>query len=157
MIDKAVAAAQDSGIPQDQIVPVFQTFGGGGWVDENGGHYEMPTAAQEQQILDHWADVVPNPAFDYAYAWGSQNGDQALENSQALQNVFLQHNTSGKHDAGGRHREEAQHRLTVRAASTTPVAGSGGSTTPADGTGGHTHTGRRFGWQRTDRLGRLAE
>ncbi len=59
-------------------------------------------------MLDHWASVVPNPAFDYAYAWGSQNGDVALENSQALQNVFLQHNTSTttdldvdwKHDSG---------------------------------------------------------
>jgi len=94
MIDKAVAAAKAAGIPEASIVPVFQTFGGGNWVTDQGGHYVMPTAAQEQQMLDHWASVVPNPAFDYAYAWGSQNGDVALENSQELQNVFLQHNTS---------------------------------------------------------------
>jgi hypothetical protein len=113
MIDKAVAAAEASGIPLANIVPVFQTFGGGNWVDDQGGHYVMPTAAQEQQMLAHWSALVPNAAFDYAYAWGSQNGDQALESSQALQNVFLQHNTS---------------------ASTTPVADTSGSTTPADST-----------------------
>ena len=117
MIDRAVAAAEAAGIPQANIVPVFQTFGGGGWADDQGGHYVTPTAAQEQQMLAHWAGVVPNAAFDYAYAWGSQNGDVALESSQALQNVFLQHNTSG---------------------STTPVADTGGSTTPADGTSGNT-------------------
>jgi hypothetical protein len=117
MIDKAVAAAEASGIPAANIVPVFQTFGGGNWVDDSGGHYVMPTAAQEQQLLAHWAALVPNPAFDYAYAWGSQNGDQALESSQALQSVFLQHNTSG---------------------STTPVTGTGGSTPPVDSSSGST-------------------
>jgi hypothetical protein len=115
MIDKAVAAAEASGIPAANIVPVFQTFGG--------GNYVMPTAAQEQQMLAHWAALVPNPAFDYAYAWGSQNGDQALEGSQALQSVFLQHNTSGS----------------TTSPSTTPVTDTGGSTTPVDGgTGGIT-------------------
>lgn len=123
MIDKAVAAAEASGIPAANIVPVFQTFGGGNWVDDSGGHYVMPTAAQEQQMLAHWAALVPNPAFDYAYAWGSQNGDQALEGSQALQSVFLQHNTSGS----------------TTSPSTTPVTDTGGSTTPVDGgTGGIT-------------------
>ena len=95
MIDKAVAAAEASGIPTANIVPVFQTFGGGNWVDDQGGHYVMPNAEQEQQMLAHWQAVVPNAPFDYAYAWGSQNGDVALESSPELQNVFLQHNTSG--------------------------------------------------------------
>ena len=31
VIDKSVAAALDLGISLDQIVPVYQTFGGGGW------------------------------------------------------------------------------------------------------------------------------
>jgi hypothetical protein len=117
MIDRTVAAAEAAGIPAANIVPVFQTFGGGNWVDDSGGHYVLPTAAQEQQLLAHWATVVPNPAFDYAYAWGSQNGDQALEGSQALQSVFLQHNRSG---------------------STTPVADTSGSTTPTDSSSGST-------------------
>ncbi|SNT56775.1 hypothetical protein SAMN05216374_5059 [Tardiphaga sp. OK246] len=120
MIDKAVAAAKAAGIPEASIVPVFQTFGGGNWVTDQGGHYVMPTAAQEQQMLDHWASVVPNPAFDYAYAWGSQNGDVALENSQALQNVFLQHNTSTTTDS-------------TPTGSTTPVdTSSSNPTTPVD-------------------------
>ena len=95
MIDKAVAAAEESGIPTANIVPVFQTFGGGNWVNDEGGRYVMPTAEQSQQMLAHWQAVVPNAAFDYAYSWGSQNGDVSLENSPELQNVFLQHNTSG--------------------------------------------------------------
>lgn len=93
-IDKYVAAAEQAGIPLDSIVPVYQTFGGGGWTTETGSQVVMPTAAQEQAMINHWADLVPNPAFDYAYAWGSQNGDTALENSPELQRVFLAHNTS---------------------------------------------------------------
>ena len=95
MIDKDVAAAEDAGIPTAQMVPVFQTFGGGNWVNDEGGRYVMPTAEQSQEMLAHWQAVVPNPAFDYAYSWGSQNGDVSLEDSPELQNVFLHHNTSG--------------------------------------------------------------
>lgn len=93
-IDKYVAAAEQAGIPLDSIVPVYQAFGGGGWSTETGSQVVMPTAAQEQAMINHWADLVPNPAFDYAYAWGSQNGDTALEDSPELQKVFLAHNTS---------------------------------------------------------------
>ena len=134
MIDKAVAAAEASGIPAADIVPVFQTFGGGNWIDDSGGHYVMPTAAQEQQMLAHWAALTPNPAFDYAYAWGSQNGDQSLESSQALQSVFLQHNTS----ASTVSTSPPPITVTDPGGSTTPVDSSGGSTTPVTGTGGST-------------------
>jgi hypothetical protein len=140
MIDKAVAAAEAAGIPAANIVPVFQTFGGGNWADDSGGHYVLPTAAQEQQMLAHWAALVPHPAFDYAYAWGSQNGDQALEGSQALQNVFLQHNksvsTTPVADTSG-----STTPVDSTSGSTTPVAGKGGSTTPVDSTSGGTTTG----------------
>jgi hypothetical protein len=94
IIDKAVDAALDSGISLNQIVPVYQTFGGGGWATDTGGQYVMPTAAQMQEMFDRWDALVPTPAFDYAYAWGSQNGDVALESSAGLQSAFLQHNTS---------------------------------------------------------------
>ncbi|MET4797470.1 calcium-binding protein [Bradyrhizobium sp. LB11.1] len=133
MIDKAVAAAESAGISADHIVPVFQTFGGGNWADDSGGHYVMPTAAQEQTMLAHWAAAVPHPAFDYAYAWGSQNGDTALESSSALQSVFLQHNTgtSTTLPAGG-----------TGGGST---SSSGGSTTPVTGSSGGTTTGSSGG------------
>lgn len=101
MIDKAVAAAVQSGIPVDKIVPVYQAFGGGGWVNDQGGQYVVPTAQQEQNIINEWAKVVPSPAFDYAYAWNSQNGDTALENSPELQQVFLAHNTASSGSSGG--------------------------------------------------------
>jgi hypothetical protein len=139
-IDKYVAAATAAGIPVDQIVPVYQAFGGGNWATETGSQIVMPTAAQEQQMIDHWASLVPNPAFDYAYAWGSQNGDVALESSPALQQVFLQHNTSGSTTpADGTSGSTTPADST--SGSTTPVVDTSGSTTPVAGTGGSTTTG----------------
>ncbi|MER9651388.1 calcium-binding protein, partial [Mesorhizobium sp. M0199] len=92
MIDKFVAAAQASGIPTSQIVPGYQAFGGGEYNTDMGGKYVVPTAAQMETMMEHWAKLVPSPAFDYAYAWGSQRGDTALESSSELQAVFRQHN-----------------------------------------------------------------
>lgn len=92
MIKRYVTAAAASGIPRDRMVPVYQTFGGGGWRDDRGGRYVLPTARQERQILARWAAVIPSPVFDYAYSWGSQRGDAALQNASDLQKVFLDHN-----------------------------------------------------------------
>ena len=101
-ITSAVAAVEAAGIPRGSIVPVYQAFGGGGWSDDGGGQYTLPTASQEQQILATWAPLVPNPVFDYAYSWGTQNSDQALEGSTALQAVFSAHNATsvGPRDRG---------------------------------------------------------
>ena len=87
VIGAAVSAAEAQGIPQDRIVPVYQAFGGGGYAS-----WTVPTPAQEQQILSTWGALVPTPAFDYAYSWGTQNGDTALVNSPGLQQVFATHN-----------------------------------------------------------------
>jgi hypothetical protein len=87
-----VTAAERAGIPNADIVPVYQAFGGGAWTDDGGGRYQLPTAAQETLILNTWAGLVAAPAFDYAYSWGSQNGDTALSGSPALQQVFAAHN-----------------------------------------------------------------
>jgi hypothetical protein len=134
-IDKYVAAAQNIGISTDQIVPTYQTFGGGDWLTEEGSKHLMPTAAQEQQLLDHWASVVPNPAFDYAYAWGSQEGDVALESSPALQQVFLQHNTSGSTPPADGTSASAPPAVDT-SGSTPPVVDTSGSTTPVGDTSG---------------------
>jgi len=91
-ITVAVAAAEAAGIPVASLVPVYQAFGGGNWADDGGGYYLLPTASQEQQILATWAALVPTPVFDYAYSWGTQNSDQALESSTDLQAVFAAHN-----------------------------------------------------------------
>lgn len=91
-ITKAVTAAQAAGIPRADIVPVFQAFGGGGYVDDGGGKYLMPTAAQETQILSTWVSAVPHPVFDHVYSWGVQNSDTALVDSPEVQQVFAQHN-----------------------------------------------------------------
>ncbi|RWB71565.1 MAG: calcium-binding protein [Mesorhizobium sp.] len=94
MIDRLVAAAVAAGIPTDRIIPEFQAFGGGNWVSESGSAFAVPTAEEAKAVFDHWAKLVPSPAFDYTYAWGSQNGDTALENSPELQAIFREHNTS---------------------------------------------------------------
>jgi serralysin len=95
LIDKLVAAAVASGIPLDKIVPEYQAFGGGNWTNSGGGKYVMPSAAQEKAMIDHWAALVPSPAFDYTYKWGTQNGDTALESAPELKAFFLQHNLQG--------------------------------------------------------------
>src|SRR5579871_1422054 len=92
VITSAVSAAEAAGIAQDQIVPVYQAFGGGSSTDPAYQTYTLPTASQEQQILSTWASVVPAPAFDMAYSWGTQSGDTSLADSAALQQVFAAHN-----------------------------------------------------------------
>lgn len=94
-ITKGVAAAEASGIPEADLVPVYQTFGGGLWVDDAGGAYQVPSDSQEQQILSTWASVLPAPAFDYAYSWGSQNSDTSLDTSPQLLQVLRRHNQTG--------------------------------------------------------------
>lgn len=91
-IDKNVDAAIKAGIPLSSIVPVYQAFGGGDWSTDTGDAYVMPTSTQMKAMIDHWAGVVPNPAFDYAYHWQSQNGDQALSTHDGLLDVFRGHN-----------------------------------------------------------------
>jgi hypothetical protein len=90
IIPLAVSAAEAAGIPQKDIVPVYQAFGGGQYTT-----YITPTAAQEKQILSTWGSVVPTPAFDYAYSWGTQSGDTAISTDPALEAVFAAHNRLG--------------------------------------------------------------
>jgi hypothetical protein len=47
-----------------------------------------------RQILDRWGTLTPTPVFDFAYSWGSQNADEALEGSTDLQTVFALHNNN---------------------------------------------------------------
>jgi hypothetical protein len=96
MVDHYVAAAEVSGIPRSSMVPVYQTFGGGNWVDDGGGQFSLPTLSQEQEILARWNTLLATPVFDFAYSWGSQNGDVALEASPDLQMLFAQHNSPAR-------------------------------------------------------------
>lgn len=94
MISRTVGAAESAGIPRGSIVPVYQAFGGGNWLDDGGGQYIMPTAGQERQILASWRMLVPSPVFDYVFSWGSQNADVSLESAPDLREVFLLHNNA---------------------------------------------------------------
>jgi hypothetical protein len=95
IIDRYVAAAVDAGIPRDQIVPIYQTFGGGDWKTDTGGHYVMPTVQQAVDILSRWRQLVPNPEMDMAYSWGVQKNDSALETAPDLQTLFARYNSGG--------------------------------------------------------------
>lgn len=84
-IPAAVTATESLGWSQAQIVPVYQAFGARGpWV--------VPTAEQEQTILAIWGNLIPHPAFDYAYSWG-ESGGKSLVDSPDLQAVFMAHNS----------------------------------------------------------------
>jgi serralysin len=98
IIDRYVAAAVDAGISHDRIVPIYQTFGGGGWATDTGGHYVMPTVQQAADILSRWHQLVPSPEMDMAYSWGTQNNDSALETAPDLQALFARYNRSGSVD-----------------------------------------------------------
>jgi hypothetical protein len=93
-IPLAVLAAESAGVPLADIVPVYQAFGGGNWGDDGGGQYLMPSAAQEAQILQTWGTAVPTAAMDYAYSWGSQDGDTSLSTSSSVELIFANHNAS---------------------------------------------------------------
>ncbi len=92
MIDHYVAAAESWGVSRDRMVPVYQVFGGGNWVDDGGGRYALPTVSQLQQILARWEALLPVAAFDIVYSWGVQNGHVGLGSSTKLQAEFLRHN-----------------------------------------------------------------
>lgn len=93
IINRYVHAAGRAGFPASRIVPVFQAFGGGSWSDDGGGHWTLPTAPQARRLICRWGSLVPHPAFDYTYSWGTQNGDEALSTGPAsLREVFSAHN-----------------------------------------------------------------
>jgi hypothetical protein len=92
-INGYVKAAEKAGWEVNSIVPVYQAFGGGNWVDSGGGHWLLPTAEQLATILSTWNRLVPNPVFDYSYSWGSQMNDTALSIAPAsLRQVIAEHN-----------------------------------------------------------------
>lgn len=92
VIDRYVRAAEAGGIPRPKIVPIYQAFGEGGWITDDGGRYTLPSRRQAEQILARWRKLVELPAFDFAYSWGSQKSDRALQQSPDLQTVFRRHN-----------------------------------------------------------------
>lgn len=88
-ITAAVNAAVSAGIPKADIIPVYQAFGA------TSGAYSswtVPTTAQVQQELAQWGSLVPNPAWDYAYSFGAQEGDNAISNTPSLAAAFGAYN-----------------------------------------------------------------
>jgi hypothetical protein len=96
IIDRFVHASDEAGIPRSQLIPVFQTFGGGEWRDDWGGSYIMPTAAQESAIIRRWLKLVAHPVIDMAYSWGVQREDVSLQNAPRLREVFARYHMRGR-------------------------------------------------------------
>jgi hypothetical protein len=93
MIGRFVEAARGAGYPTARIVPTYQTFGGGQWRPaDGGGEYRMPSAAETEAMLRSWSAIIAAPEMDFAYSWGRQRDDQALESAPELQEIFMRHN-----------------------------------------------------------------
>jgi hypothetical protein len=93
MIGRFVRAAEAAGIPISQIVPTYQAFGGGRWRPSDGaGDYRLPNAAEMETMFQKWKSLVASPEMDFAYSWGRQRNDEALECAPDLQRAFLRHN-----------------------------------------------------------------
>jgi hypothetical protein len=96
LIRERVAAATSHGIPQSAIVPLFQEFGQQGRV---GGavYYRMPGPNELRTILATWHELIPSPALDAAYTFGTQcsttcPAPQALQNHPEAQSVVRAYN-----------------------------------------------------------------
>jgi hypothetical protein len=96
-INKVVNNALKAGVPKEKIIPVYQVFGGDGM-------FRMPTVDEQRKIFAAWASLIPNPAFDYAFAWKAYGkiGWKTLKDSPELQEIFRAHNALGDADAAER-------------------------------------------------------
>jgi hypothetical protein len=93
MIGRFVRAARAAGYQTTNIVPTYQTFGGGTWRPaDGGGDYRLPNAAEMEVMFQEWRSLVDAPEMDFAYSWGRQRDDEALESAPELQQAFLRHN-----------------------------------------------------------------
>ena len=88
LIERYVAAGVRDGIPIAKTSPVMQTFGG----DER-GIYLTPTEKQMDEMFADWRRLIPNPIFDYCYAWSVQPvwGTQSLDNNQMMREATMRH------------------------------------------------------------------
>lgn len=100
-IDRTVKAAVAAGIPVEKIVPVYQAFGGGSYTTTTGGRsdkYVLPTPDQANAMFKRWAELVPNPAFDFAWVWETKSGITSIGSTTpealALRAAFKAHNTA---------------------------------------------------------------
>jgi hypothetical protein len=92
LIRRYVSASDLAGIPRNQIIPIFQAFGGGLWRDDEGGTYIMPSPAEEIEIISQWRALIQTPVLDMAYSWGTQREDASLHDMPSLIEVFAIYN-----------------------------------------------------------------
>ncbi|MDH7796985.1 MULTISPECIES: hypothetical protein [unclassified Beijerinckia] len=100
MIDRYVAVALRTGVPAERIIPTYQTFGFGAWRTDTGGRYRMPNGDELRLMLDRWQRLIPHPAFDMAYSWGTQLGAASLSQSPDLLEIFKDRHDVAKKNGG---------------------------------------------------------
>jgi hypothetical protein len=89
MINRYVKAADDAKIPKEKQSPTYQAFGG--WSNQ----FFIPSAVQEQEILQRWKTLLPSPPMFMAYSYVQQpNSTGAISTVPHLQIVFRDWNTS---------------------------------------------------------------
>ena len=93
MIERYVVAAETSGVPRSRMIPIYQAFGNGDWHTDGGGAYILPNTEQIRGIWSSWGALIDAPEFDFAYSWGAQKSDIALEGSRALRDTFRARNS----------------------------------------------------------------
>ena len=100
-IDRTVKAAVAAGIPIEQdraCVPSLRRWQLDDLYRRDSDVYKLPTPDQANQMFARWATYSPDPVFDFAYAWGSQNGDTKLGSTSpealSLRAAFKAHNTA---------------------------------------------------------------
>lgn len=94
-ITDRVNSAIANGIPKSAIVPTFQTFGQAGRTDGGSIYYRLPTTSELTDMINLWHSLVPHPAFDYAYSFGTQGtSPQAIVNHPEIQTIVKNHNNS---------------------------------------------------------------
>ena len=93
IITLAVKAAESAGIPEADIVPVYQAFGGGFFADDGGGQWILPLPRKRRPSSTPGGRSFPPRSSTTPTPWGSQRYDQSLQGSTSLQQVFASHNS----------------------------------------------------------------
>ena len=89
MIDRYVKAATEAKIPKEKMAPTYQAFGG--WDNV----FIIPSAIQQQKILERWKKLLPAPPMSFAYSYGQQpKSTGAISTVPHLQAVFRDWNTT---------------------------------------------------------------
>lgn len=88
--EKIIAA----GVPRDRIVPIYQSFG---MPDAENPAAQLNNIDQAQNLAT-WAEIAPNPPFEYVWTWKRINAQLSLRDSPEQQAFFREMNACRESD-----------------------------------------------------------